>query len=62
MHTTARGLLYHSSRVLEATMEENLTVIIATFLGFEEGLATKSLVSLGDERNKVNLLKSRELL
>lgn len=62
MHTTARGLLYHSSCVLEATMEENLTVIIATFLGFEEGLATKSLVSLGDERNKVNLLKSRELL
>lgn len=43
-------------------MEENLTVIIASFLGFKDGLATKSLVSLGDERNKVNLLKSRELL
>lgn len=42
-HRTARGLLYHSSWVLQAPMEENFSVMTPTFLGYQRGMATKSL-------------------
>lgn len=62
-HRTARGLLYHPS--WQAIMQENVSVMTLTLLGYQGELATRiqiCLVSIRDQRHEVSPLTERELL